>query len=353
MRDVLERLDEWRREGQELAVATVISTWGSAPRPVGSKMVITRQGGIAGSVSAGCVEGAVIEEAAQVLEASQPRLLTYGVADEQAIQVGLACGGTIRIFVEPGWALDAIYAPLSERIRQRQPAALLSVLAGPSRLANHKLLLLPGGGQFGDLGLEPDQAATVIPRALELLSAETSAEIELADGPTLFVEVIPAPPRLVIIGAVHIAEPLVQIATLTGFDTILIDPRKAFNTPARFPDASALLRQWPQEALAQVSLDRSAYVVALTHDPKIDDPALEIALRSSARYVGALGSQRTNRLRLERLRRAGLSDEQLARLHAPVGLDLGGRSTAEIAVSIIAEIIQVRSQAPTAPSPGS
>lgn len=343
MRDVLERLDTWRSERQELAVATVISTWGSAPRPMGSKMVITRQGGIAGSVSAGCVEGAVIEEAAQVMDSGLPRLLTYGVADEQAIQVGLACGGTIRVFVEPGWTLDPVYERLAQRVRQRQPAALLSVLSGPPELANHKLLLLPDGEQAGDLALGA-QARAAIRGALELLANETSAELELENGLALFVEVFPAPPRLVIIGAVHAAEPLVEIAKLTGFDTIIIDPRKAFNTPERFPDATMLLRKWPQDALAEVALDRSAYVVALTHDPKIDDPALEVALRSPARYVGALGSQRTNRLRLERLRQAGLTEEQLARLHAPIGLNLGGRSTAEIAVSIIAEIIQVRSQ---------
>jgi xanthine dehydrogenase accessory factor len=343
MQDVLDQLDAWRQAGDELAVATVINTWGSAPRPVGSKMVMTRAGGIAGSVSAGCVEGAVIEAGMEVMASGQPQLLSYGVADDQAWQVGLACGGTIQVFVEPGMALDGIYSSLKRRLEARDPMTVISLLKGPADLINRKLILLPDGRVEGDLQLG-DQAEQISAAAMQRLEAETGGVLEFGDDFTYFIEVYPPPPRLIIIGAVHLAEVLVQMASLVGFDAIVIDPRRAFATRQRFPQATALLQSWPQEALDEMVLDRSAYIAVLTHDPKLDDPALELALGSQARYVGALGSRRTNRLRLERLREAGLSEENIARLHAPIGLDLGGRSPGEIAVSIMAEIIQERSR---------
>lgn len=343
MRDVLDQLDEWRQAGEKLAVATVISTWGSAPRPVGSKMVVTRKGGIAGSVSAGCVEGAVIEAGIEVMATGQPRLLSYGVADDQAWDVGLACGGTIQVLVEPGEALDGIYSNLKRRLLARDPMAVVSLLEAPDDRRNRKLILLPDGRREGNLELG-EQSERLYGAAMQMLVAETSGLLELEEGVTYFIEVYPPPPRLIIVGAVHLAEVLVQLGALVGFDTIVIDPRRAFATPERFPYATALRQSWPQEALEDMVLDHSAYVVVLTHDPKLDDPALQVALCSTARYVGALGSRRTNRLRLERLREAGLSEEDIARLHAPIGLDLGGRSPGEIAVSIMAEIIQVRSK---------
>jgi xanthine dehydrogenase accessory factor len=341
MRDVLDRLDSWRTNDEDFAVATVVSTWGSSPRPVGSKMITTRRGGIAGSVSAGCVEGALIEESWGVLDSGEPRLLTFGVSDEEAWGVGLACGGTIQVFVEPSSALDAVYDSLKAQLEARVPVALISVMTGPHEYLNRKLVVLADGRAEGDLDI-PGQTEALVDAALELLNQETCGVLDLDDATSLFVEVYPAPPRLIVIGAVHIAESLLSIAKIAGFDTIVVDPRMAFATGERFPHATELVQEWPQHALPEMELDRSAYVVVLTHDPKLDDPALQIALTSDASYVGALGSRRTNRQRIKRLREAGLSQEQIERLHAPIGFDIGGRSPEEIAVSIMAEIIQVR-----------
>ncbi|OGO61891.1 MAG: hypothetical protein A2032_05560 [Chloroflexi bacterium RBG_19FT_COMBO_49_13] len=343
MRDVIDTLDDWREKNEEFSVATVVNTWGSAPRPIGSKMVASLRGGIAGSVSAGCVEGAVIEEGKTVLASGKPRLLTFGVADEEAWQVGLACGGTIQVFVEPSSALEGIYSALKRHLGARHPMAVVSVLHGGIERINHKLIVYADGRMEGDLDI-PDQKDHIARAAVEFLEKETSGVFDLQDGTSLFVEVYPLPPRLVIIGAVHLAEALISIAHTVGFDTILIDPRKAFATRERFPLANDLIQDWPQEAMPKLVLDRSAYVVVLTHDPKLDDPALQIALRSNARYIGALGSRRTNNKRVERLRKVGFQEDQIARLHAPIGLDLGGRSPGEIAVSIMAEIIQERNE---------
>jgi xanthine dehydrogenase accessory factor len=345
MKDVLDSLERWREQGEDIAVATVISTWGSAPRPVGAKMITTGAGGIAGSVSAGCVEGAVISEGEGVLSSGKPKLLHYGVSDDDAWEVGLTCGGKIDVFVEPFAALDGVYEAVKDAIAASEPVAVIGVLEGPDALLNHKLLVRDDGTTEGPLDLGTRQAEAVR-AALDLLAQESGGTIELDDDVKLFVDVYPTAPRLIIVGAVHFTEPLVTMANAIGFQTIVVDPRAAFATRERFPHADVLLQEWPQHALPKMKLNHSAYVVTLTHDPKVDDPALIAALQSDARYVGALGSKRTNAKRLERLREAGLSDIQIGRLHAPIGLDLGGRSTAEIAVAIIAEIVQVRNQKP-------
>jgi xanthine dehydrogenase accessory factor len=342
MRDVIDKLDQWRQGNEQMAVTTVVETWGSAPRPVGSKMVTTVKGNIAGSVSAGCVEGAVIQESDEVMKSRQPRLIEFGVADETAWEVGLACGGKIKVFIEPGWSLDSVYDNLKKDLSGGVPFVTLTYLEGPSELINKKLLIEADGTRVGNLPI-PEKSQSVIDTALEFLENEKSATLSLPDGSQVFIESHPLPPKLIIIGAVHLSEPLTTIANTLGFDTILIDPREAFATNERFPHVDKLLPEWPQDALNSLSLDKSAFIVVLTHDPKLDDPALLIALNSQARYIGALGSRRTNQKRIERLRKAGLSEDQLARLHAPIGLDLGGRSSSEIAVSIMAEIIKVRS----------
>lgn len=341
MRDVLDRVDAWRESQEEFAVATVISTWGSAPRPVGSKLVYSLKGGMAGSVSAGCVEGAVIEEGIQVLKERKPRLLTFGVADENAWEVGLACGGTIQVFVEPAWALDGIYPSMKHNLETRRPMAIVSVIHGKAEDMNHKLIVYPDGLSEGDLRIANEK---VISKALDLLVQEAGGVVELEDGTSLFIEVHSLPPRLIVVGAVHFADPLLTIANAVGFDTFLIDPRKAYATRERFPQAKDILVEWPQAALPKLLLNHSAYLVILTHDPKLDDPALQIGLTSGARYIGALGSKRTNRKRRERLLQAGMTEDQFNRLHAPIGLDIGGHTPGEIAVSIMAEIIQVRNK---------
>lgn len=340
MRDVLDSLETWRQNNEEIAVATVVKTWGSAPRPVGSKLVLTRSSGIAGSVSGGCVEGAVIEEGISVLDTGKPSLLTFQVADEEAWDVGLPCGGTIQIFVEPLSALDGIYGSLKQHLENRQPIAVVGTLKGPPEYINRKLIVLEDGRVEGDLNI-PAQTNLIVSTALDMLGKETGGILDLKEA-SLFIEVYPPMPRLIIVGAVHIAEILVSIARTVGFDTIVVDPRRAFLTSERFPHASEMVPEWPSEALPGMDLNNSAYIVVLSHDPKLDDPALQVALRSKARYVGAIGSQRTNQKRIERLRAAGLTDEQIVRLHAPIGLDIRARLPGEIALSIMAEVIQVR-----------
>ena len=341
MDDIIDKLDQWRESDQEIAVTTVVETWGSAPRPVGSKMITTMTGGIAGSVSAGCVEGAVIQEAVSVMSSGKPRLIEFGVADETAWEVGLACGGKIKVFIEPGFSLDCIYDTLKRNISNGLPFVILTFLNGPDEIINKKLLIQADGTRIGDL-IVPEQAQTSLQTAMDYLGNEKSGTVSMPDGYEVFIEAHPLPPKLIIIGAVHLSEPLITIANSIGFETILIDPREAFATRERFPHVDQLLGQWPQDALSDLVLDKSAYIVVLTHDPKLDDPALLLSLKSGARYVGALGSRRTNRKRMERLQKAGLTEDQLSRLHAPIGLDLGGRSSSEIAVSIMAEIVQVR-----------
>jgi xanthine dehydrogenase accessory factor len=336
MRDVLDSLETWRQNNEEIAVATVVKTWGSAPRPVGSKLIITHSGSIAGSVSGGCVEGAVIDEGISVLDTGKPSLLTFQVADEEAWDVGLPCGGTIQVFVEPFSALDGIYGSLKQHLENRVPIAVAGTLKGPPEYINRKLIVLEGGHIEGDL-IIPAQTTLIVNTALEMLGKETGGILDLKEA-SLFIEVYPPTPRMIIIGAVHIAEKLVSIARTVGFDTIVVDPRRAFLTRERFPHASKMVQEWPSEALPGIVLNNSAYIVVLSHDPKLDDPALQVALRSKAHYVGALGSRR--------LRAAGLTDEQIARLHAPIGLDIRARLPGEIALSIMAEVIKIRNIPP-------
>jgi len=344
MQDVLPSLEQWRERHEQVAVATVINTWGSAPRPIGSKLAVTASGTIAGSVSAGCVEGAVIDGCHLALKTGQPRVLSFGVADETAWEVGLACGGHIEVLVEPFAAFNGVYESLKQHLAARDVLVMISVLAGQPEYLNHKLLVLPDGKVEGDLSML-DRTDELVRAALEFLKQGLGGALTLADGTALFFEVYPPVPRLIIIGAVHIAEALVPMANLAGFDTIVIDPRSAFITSDRFPSATQLIKGWPQEILPQLALDAAAYFAVLTHDPKLDDPALRIALTSEVRYVGALGSRRTHEKRIKRLRAAGLSADQIARLHAPIGLSLGGRSPGEVAVSILAEIVQIKNAA--------
>ncbi len=338
MIDVIKELDEWISNGEEIALATVVNTWGSAPRPVGSRMAATHSGRFAGSVSGGCVEGAVIEASQEVLAAGKPQLLTFGVADEMAWEVGLACGGTIQVLLEPFTALAPLYPALKELLDSRNPAVLVNLLTGPPELFNHKLLISNTSSILGDLEI-PSTQEQLLSLARDHLRQGDSAIHQLGDDISLFIESFPPPPRLIIIGAVHLTQALLPMAHAAGFDTVVVDPRGTFAAPERFEGAGQLIKAWPQETLPDLNLNKHDYVVVLSHDPKLDDPALKISLRSNARYIGALGSRKTHKDRLKRLKEAGLPNEQLARIHAPIGLPLGGRSTGEVAVSIIAEIL--------------
>ncbi|MGC8202827.1 XdhC family protein [Aliiroseovarius sp. PTFE2010] len=306
---------EWHRAGTGAALATVIETWGSAPRPVGSQLAISGDGQIEGSVSGGCVEGAVVVEAIDALQGNGDRLmLEFGVSDDEAFAVGLACGGRIRVMVEPiGTALpeDMLASLCDARAKRSQVAYVLNTETGAQALAT-----------------PPEHAAR--------FRIDKSGFEE--DGVT-FVGVHNPPLRMVVVGAVHIAQPLMKMARLAGYDATLIDPREAFGAPARFP-GETISNDWPDEAMRAHGLDPRVAVVTLTHDPKIDDPAIIEALKSDVFYLGSLGSTRTHAKRVARLKEQGFEDDDIARIHAPVGLDIGGRSPAEIAISIMAEITQ-------------
>src|SRR5438309_6382991 len=306
MREVLQELNEWTRDGEDIAIATVIETWGSSPRPLGSKMLVTRSGKMAGSVSNGCIEGAVFEEAQKVLKSGTPKIAAFGVADDVAFEVGLACGGHIEVFIQP---LGTAHRQLVGMLDRNEPATLrTNLLSGEEVLAE---------------GTPP------------------GSELARRDG-DVFIEPFRRPAHLVIIGAIHIAIPLHRLAKLMGYRVTVIDARAKFATRERFPEADELIVAWPDEAMAKLTLDNSTYVVILTHDPKFDLPALRSVLGKDVGYIGAIGSRKTNENRFASLRSEGFTDEQIARVHGPIGLDLGGRGAEETALGILAEVTAVR-----------
>lgn len=311
---------DWHRDGRRAALATVVETWGSAPRPVGSQLAISGASDIMGSVSGGCVEGAVVVEALEALDDGVPRLLTFGVSDDEAFAVGLACGGTIRVLVQPvgGTLTEAKLAQITKARAARKPVAMIV------DLESWDTRVTEGPGD-----------------ALEdaIRARYRSDKSGIAEDGRQFIGIQNPPLRMVIVGAAHIAQPLVQMARLTGYDPFLVDPREAFGAAARFP-GETISNDWPDAALAAYGLDARTAVVTLSHDPKIDDPAIFAALNSDAFYLGCLGSSRTHAKRLDRLKAAGMTEAQIARIHAPVGLDIGAKSPAEIAVAILAQITE-------------
>lgn len=337
MNDVLEAIESWRARGEQVAIATVIKALGSSPRQVGAKMAVSSSGSIAGSVSGGCIEGAVFEECQEAMQSSNAKALHFGVADETAWEVGLACGGTIDVFVEP---LPPLYDAMRDALQSQHPLASVVVLDGSLR-SGARLLVRPDGSTMGSTG-DANFDAQVAADARTLLgrgeSVVRSYTIERGDV-RVFIESLVPSPTLFLVGAVHISSALVALAKVLDFRTVVVDAREAFATEERFPNVDELVTEWPDEAL-EGRLGPSSYVAVLTHDPKLDDPALKVALQSPARYIGALGSKRTHASRLERLREEGFSDEQLARIHGPIGISIGARTPQEIALSILAEIVQ-------------
>ena len=306
MREILGELREWTDAGEEIAMATVVETWGSSPRPLGSKMAVTKSGKMAGSVSNGCIEGAVFEEAQKVLKAGKGRIAAFGVADDVAFEVGLACGGHIEVFVEP---FGETHRDLMAMLEKNEPATLRT------NLVSDELKLVDG-----------------TPRGSELARR---------DG-DWFIEPYRRAAHLIIIGAIHIAIPLHRLAKLMGYRVTVIDARAKFATRERFPDADELIVAWPDEAMSKIRLDPSTYVVILTHDPKFDLPALRSVLGKDIGYIGAIGSRKTNQNRFDKLRAEGYTEEQLSRVHGPIGLDLGSRGAEETALGIIAEVTAER-----------
>ena len=331
---ILDAAAGWRAAGRAAALATVVTTWGSSPRPVGSQLIADDTGAFAGSVSGGCVESAVIAEARAILRGAPPKLLEFGVSDEQAWEVGLACGGKVQIFVQSLSGLDDVLERLRRARASRKPA-LVAIDLQDARTA-----LIAEGEDAGD----PALRAAVAGEAARALAEERSRIVE-CDSQRVFLHVLAPPRRLALVGAVHVAQALIPMAVAAGYEVTVIDPRSAFAAQSRFPGVT-MMTQWPGTALAAFGLDRRSALVSLTHDPKIDDPALASALRSDAFYIGALGSRKTHAARLGRLREQGFGDAELARIHAPVGLPIGAISPAEIAVSILAEITQALRGAP-------
>jgi xanthine dehydrogenase accessory factor len=337
MRDLLTDYDRLLAAGRPVGRAVVTSVWGSAPRPEGSSLLADAEGVMAGSVSGGCVEGATVSEIGAAIGRGTPRLVTFGVSNERAWEVGLSCGGTIKVFVEPRVRPEVLAAA-----RGSGGEVVATVVEGPG--TGTGVRIREDGRIEGTLGgVVPAEA--VRDAALAALDRETAGTItvETGAGPaSIFLEVFPRAPRLVIFGGVHIAVALVPLARTLGYRTIVADGRAAFLTRERFPDADELILAWPEDAFAQIALDASCYVCILSHDPKFDEPALQIALRSPARYIGAIGSRKTQAARRDRLREIGFSESEIARLHGPIGLDLGGRQPAETALSILAEMTAVR-----------
>ncbi len=324
MRELLPDLEHWLAKGERVALCTVISTWGSAPRQAGAVMAVSESGGLVGSVSGGCVEGAVLTASQQIIRSGKSELLHFGVQDDTAWEVGLACGGEIDVFVQP---LDpALFAALLPRLKADQAMTLSTVISGVHIGA--QTLADESGQVLAQHGVAP--AA----QAVRLAGVVNSADGDVFHNP------LAASPTLLIIGASHVTAALVNIAHLMEFRTIIIDPRKAFMSEERFAHAHKLVPVWPQAAFQELGLAATTAVACLSHDPKIDEPALLQALRSPAFYVGALGSRRVQAQRRERLLKAGLTEQELERLHAPIGLAIKAKTPEEIALSIMAEIIQ-------------
>lgn len=334
MQEIIFDVDQWQSEANEpIAIATVVQTWGSAPRKAGAKMAVRPDGAMSGSVSGGCVEGAVFAEAVVTLDTRTPKLLHFGVADETAWEVGLACGGIIEVFVEP---LDeAIYQFHRNLIEQNEAGAVITIIRGPEEVLGRKLAVSRDGKRLGTLSDDLDAQASAVEVELQRPS-----RVQLTDAIELFIDTVRPAPTLVMVGGVHIAIALTNYAKVLGFNTIVVDPRRAFGSEQRFPHVDKLIQAWPKKAFADIRLTPETAVALLTHDPKIDDPALEVILGSSAFYIGALGSNKTHAKRITRLQEKGFSAEQIAFIHAPIGLDINAQTPEEIALSVMAEIVK-------------
>jgi xanthine dehydrogenase accessory factor len=347
MRDVLDRLAGWWADGQRVAVGTVIQTWSSAPRAPGAAMLVGPDGEAVGSVSGGCVEGAVYAVAERVLAGDPPSLEHYGVSDDEAFAVGLTCGGTIEVFVE---AVDRDSFPalktIADDVAERRPVAIATVVDGPGRLAEH--LVIRPDGREGSLGSERlDDAVTddvrgMLDQGMTGLRRYGPHGERRGDELGVFVNSFAPPPRMLVFGAIDFAAAVARVGAFLGYHVTVCDARPVFATKARFPEADEVVVRWPHEYLAETTLDERTVICVLTHDPKFDIPLLEIALRSPAAYIGAMGSRRTHGDRISRLRDLGMTEEELARLSAPIGLDIGARTPEETAVSVAAEIVSAR-----------
>jgi len=340
MRDLLNEYAQLSATGP-VGRAVVTRVWGSAPRPEGARLLATAGGRMAGSVSGGCVEVADEEEIKAAIARGAPKVVGWGVTHERAWEMGLSCGGTIEVLVEP-----SVRPELLDAARRATGSVLATVLGDGKAAPPGAGLLLEESGARRRFGAVPGGLEEMIAAQAAAALAGLTSRVESFDtagGPVeVFLEVFPRRPTLLVFGGVHIASALVQMAGPLGYRTVVADGREAFLTRERFPDADELILGWPEEVFGKVGLDAATCVCLLTHDPKFDEPALDLALRSPACYVGAIGSRKTQAARRERLRNAGFTPQEIARLRGPIGLDLCGRNPAEIALAILAEITAVR-----------
>ena len=351
MRDVLDQLQEWWEQGAEVGLGTVVSTWSSAPRQPGASMLVGPDGSAAGSVSGGCVEGAVYELASEVRDGAGPVLQRYGVSDDDAFAVGLTCGGIIDIFVERvGPASFPEFGGVAEDIRAGRPVAVATVVEAPEDLLGSRLVIRPDSVS-GDLVTAGSRRLVEAVRddARGLLAQGRTGVLHYGhdgerrvDDIAIFVASYAPRPRMIVFGAIDFASAVARIGSFLGYRVTVCDARPIFATHRRFPDADEVIVDWPHRYLASTEVDERTVICLLTHDPKFDVPLLELALRMPLAYVGAMGSRRTNSDRLQRLRELGLTETELARLRAPIGLDIGARTPEETAVSVAAEIIAAR-----------
>jgi xanthine dehydrogenase accessory factor len=356
MKELLDTLATWQTDGTagaDVGRAVVVRTFGSAPRPEGAVLLYATDGRIAGSVSGGCVEGAAAEEIERARATGNARVIRYGISDEQAWDVGLACGGTIDVLVEPVTPAVVIEAARGSVGAGGHGSAVITLLPGdspPGEFGPHQpgegeppaaeLIVTDDGRLTGTLG-SPELDTELIEAAGAALKRGLSRTVELG-GRSLFIEVFPVRPRLVVVGGVEVARSLVRLARELGFETVVVDGRASFATPERFPEVDRLIVGWPDEVAEEIGLGPNDAVAVLSHDVKFDEPAIVEALKRGCRYVGAVGSRKTQADRRARLLAAGVSEADLDRLRGPVGLDLGGRAPAETALAILSEIVAER-----------
>jgi len=337
VREVATELRSWLDAGERVAIATVVGIRGSAPRPLGATLIATGAGRIAGSVSNGCVEAAVFEEAVAALREDRARVARYGISDELAFTVGLSCGGEIDVLVEP---VGAFHVAALERVLGDRAVAIARIVAPDERAGTIGILDEDGArdGFGGDLLALAGEAWAAIRAGLPRTS---TLRLSGADA-TVFFEVLTRAPSILVLGATHVGVALARLAKDLGFRVTVADPRTTLATRERFPSVEAIEHLWPDEAIARARLGPESAIVLLSHDPKFDRPGLVAALHSNAGYVGAIGSRRTNEERLAWLRAEGFSDEELRRLRAPIGLDIGARTAEETALAILGEIVAER-----------
>ncbi|HET6691682.1 MAG TPA: XdhC/CoxI family protein [Miltoncostaeaceae bacterium] len=326
---MLPTLEGWIREGRRASLGTVVRTQRSAPRLPGSVMAVSESGEVAGSVTGGCVEPAVYIQSEEVLQGGPPRLASFGYADEDAMEVGLPCGGSVDVFIEP---LDAgLVARVAEAVGEERPIAYVTAIGGDE----------PGRSRVVEHGEGGDE----VDAAVRPLLALGRSEVVEVDGTDWFVSSIVPRPDMYVFGAIDFASSLARLGRFMGYRVTVCDPRAIFVTPARFPDADELVTEWPQEFIARAPVDERTAICVLTHDQKLDVPALLAALKTPAGYIGAMGSRNTTDRRRAALVAEGVTEEELARVHAPIGLSIGGKTPEEVAIAIGAEIVQVANAA--------